>query len=483
MSAVRRGIRGAALAALLAAGALPAAAQRPAAPAQQPFALARPAERTLANGLRVIVAEQADVPLATAQLLLRSGAESDPAGLAGLADFTATLAMRGTQARPQVAQEAAALGAMLTASADWDATRLMTTAPASRLDRAAALLAECAMAPALPQRDVTLFNEAAARRAFARFGQAQGLGELATARLLFGITAYGHPSFGTQESVQRITRDDVVRFHAAHYRPDNAVLVFAGDVRPEAAFALAERLFGGWAKPAGPLPQPTRGRPAAAAQQRVVVIDMPEAAEATVTLAAPAPGVADADYFRALVSGAVLGGGWSARLAGPLRRERPLAQALRARLDARRDAGTLFVSATVPNAAAGEAATLLAAGMAGLAAEPATAAELAARRAFVVGTLARELQTTDGLATAVGMLAARGVPLERVARLGRELQAVTPRDVQRFGARLAAAKPQVVIVGRADQLLEDVRRRFPGAEVVPFDELDLAAGTLRTPQQ
>ncbi|HEX7243010.1 MAG TPA: hypothetical protein VF263_22165, partial [Longimicrobiaceae bacterium] len=96
--------------------------------------------------------------------------------------------------------------------------------------------------------------------------------------------------------------------------------------------------------------------------------------------------------------------------------------------------------------------------------------------------LARELQTTDGLATAVGMLAVRGVPLERVARFGRELQAVTPRDVQRFGGRLAAAKPQVVIVGRADQLLEEVRRRFPGVEVVPFDELDLAVGTLRTPQ-
>jgi len=262
-----------------------------------------------------------------------------------------------------------------------------------------------------------------------------------------------------------------------------AVLVIAGDVRPDAAFALAERLFGGWAKPAGPVPAPTRGKPTAPpAQQRVVVIDVPDAEEATVTLAVPAVGMADADYFRALVSGAVLGGGYGARLSRAVRVERPLAESLRAWVDARRDAGTLYVSASVPGAAAAEAAALLAAGMAKLAAEPATDEELALRRAFITGTLAREAQTTEGLATAVGMLAARGVPLDRVARFGQEMQSVTPRDVQRFGTRLAAAKPQVVIVGRADAVLEDARRRFPGVEVVPFDELDLGVGTLRSPQ-
>ncbi|HEV2734041.1 MAG TPA: pitrilysin family protein [Longimicrobiaceae bacterium] len=485
MSALRRSVRGAALAASLAAGALPAAAQQPVPPAQQPFALPRPAERTLGNGLRVVVAEQADVPLATAQLLVKSGPEADPAGLAGLAEFVVTLAVRGTEARPQaqVVQEVAALGATLTAAADWDAVRLTTTAPASRLPQAAALLAESAMRPALTQRDVELFNEAAARRAYARFGQAPLLGEYAAARVLFGTSEYGHPPMGTQESVQRITRDDVTRFHAAHFRPDNAVLVIAGDVRPDAAFALAERLFGGWARPAGAVPAATRGRPGAPpAQQRVVVIDVPDADEATVTLAAPGVGIADADYFRALVSGAVLGGGYGARLSRAVRVERPLAESLRARVDARRDGGTLFVSTTVPNEAAAEAAALLAAGMARLAAEPATHAELAARRAFLTGTLSREVQTTEGLATLVGMLAARGVPLDRVARFGREMQSVGPRDVRRFGARLAAAKPQVVIVGRADAVLEDARRRFPGVEVVPFDELDLAVGTLRTPQ-
>ncbi len=483
MSRVHEAIRGAALAALLAAGALPAPAQQPAPPAQQPFALPRPAERTLPNGLRVIVAEQADVPLATAQLLVKSGAESDPAGLAGLADFVATLAVRGTEARPQAAQEAAALGATLAGVADWDATRLTTTVAASRLPQAAGLLAESAMRPALSQRDVEFFNEAAARRAFARFGQPALLGEYAAARILFGTSEYGHPVVGTQESVQRITRDDVTRFHAAHFRPDNAVLVIAGDVRPDAAFALAERLFGGWAKPAGPVPAPTRGKPAAPpAQQRVVVIDVPDAEQATVTLAVPAVAMADPDYFRALVSGAVLGGGYGARLSRAVRVERPLAESLRAWVDARRDGGTLFVSTSVPGAAAAEAAALLAAGLAKLAAEPATDAELALRRAFITGTLARDAQTTEGLATALGLLAVRGVPLDRVARFGREMQSVSPRDVQRFGTRLAAAKPQVVIVGRADAVLEDARRRFPGVEVVPFDELDLGVGTLRTPQ-
>ncbi|HEX7238797.1 MAG TPA: hypothetical protein VF263_00915, partial [Longimicrobiaceae bacterium] len=87
-------LRGAA-AAWAAAAVLPgtaAAQQEPPPPAPAiSFSLPRPAERTLPNGLRVVVAEQHDVPLAAAYLVIRSGAESDPAGRGGLADFVAGL--------------------------------------------------------------------------------------------------------------------------------------------------------------------------------------------------------------------------------------------------------------------------------------------------------------------------------------------------------------------------------------------------------
>ena len=84
--------------------------------------IAAPEVPTLGNGLRVVVAQRRGVPLITAELVVRSGAETDPAALPGLADLTATLLAKGTPTRtaPQIAQAAEALGGQLETGAGWD---------------------------------------------------------------------------------------------------------------------------------------------------------------------------------------------------------------------------------------------------------------------------------------------------------------------------------------------------------------------------
>src|SRR5690606_5919044 len=77
--------------------------------------LPTPAEKTLANGLRVIVARSSDLPLVTANLTVRTGAWADPPGLAGAAAMTAGMLTEGTKTRsaPEIAREIEALGATL----------------------------------------------------------------------------------------------------------------------------------------------------------------------------------------------------------------------------------------------------------------------------------------------------------------------------------------------------------------------------------
>src|SRR5205809_6696879 len=59
----------------------------------------KPIEKTLPNGLRVVVVQRSEMPLISAQLLIRSGGEVDPADLSGAADMTAALLTRGTTTR------------------------------------------------------------------------------------------------------------------------------------------------------------------------------------------------------------------------------------------------------------------------------------------------------------------------------------------------------------------------------------------------
>ena len=85
-----------------------------------------PVEKTLANGLRVIVVETHNVPLVTARLVIKTGAEADPAGHAGLADTTASLLTKGTTTKSaeEIARGVEALGASLDSGAGFDASNV-----------------------------------------------------------------------------------------------------------------------------------------------------------------------------------------------------------------------------------------------------------------------------------------------------------------------------------------------------------------------
>src|SRR5918911_1678378 len=89
------------LLALLMLSSLAAFAQEPNATPPPPAAprspqIPRPVERTLPNGLRVIVVERKNMPLVSAAVYIKNGGEGDPPDLAGLADMTASLLTKGT---------------------------------------------------------------------------------------------------------------------------------------------------------------------------------------------------------------------------------------------------------------------------------------------------------------------------------------------------------------------------------------------------
>ncbi|HYG11943.1 MAG TPA: insulinase family protein, partial [Pyrinomonadaceae bacterium] len=153
----RRTLKSLAAAALVAAAfALPATAQEPAAQATPPppapprsVAVPKPVERTLPNGLRVVVVERSNMPLVSASLLIKNGGEVDPPQLAGLADMTASLLTKGTQTRtaPQIAEAIEALGGSIESGARWDASTANVGVMSSRINNAMEILADVVRRP------------------------------------------------------------------------------------------------------------------------------------------------------------------------------------------------------------------------------------------------------------------------------------------------------------------------------------------------
>lgn len=422
-----------------------------------------PTVQTLANGLEVISVPRTDVPLVTAQLMLRRGSEMDPSSLAGLADLTATLITRGAGGRsaPQLAAAAEALGGSLQAAADWDSTAVSLTVTTPKLPQALELLSTVVRAPAFAEDEVRRARQQAVDDARLEFSRPIALAALAARREVFGVGAYGHPRRGTPTSLSRITRADVQHLHAAVYRPDNAILILTGDISADAARRLAQTGFGGWAKPAAPMPAPPAGQ-ADKSTPGVLMIDQAGAGQAGVVAGHAAPARSDDGFYVGTVANAVLGGSYSARLNEEIRIKRGLSYGAHSSLEPLRDSGVWLASAQTKNPSAPQVVDLMLDQFQRLRDTPVAEAELASRKATLIGSYGRSLQTTAGLAAQVAALAVYDIPLDAMSQYVDRVQAVTPRQVQAYARRhLDGAQVSVVVVGDAAQFTAAITKAHP----------------------
>ncbi len=437
----------------------------PAAP--RSLAIATPTEQRLPNGLRVVLAARPGVRLVTAQLLVLAGSEVDPPQRAGLASLAAGLLTKGTQGRSASAQarEAESLGGSLDSGAGWNQSQVSITVTVGQLDPALALLADAVTRPTFAQAELERLRAQVLDGLKIAYSQPAPLASLATERLLFGSRPYGHPAEGTPASLPRITRADLQSLHHAHYRPDNAVLLLAGDLDDASALRLAARHFGAWQTLRTGSPTTTRPTVTASPPTRAdtgvpppwVAIDMVKADQAAVMVAVPLPPLG-AERATASVLNAVLGSDFSSRLNQEIRIKRGLSYGVGSQLDARRDGGALRVSVQTRNASAAEVVALVRTELDALIDTPVPAAELAARKAALVGAFGRSIETTAGLGSALRSLVVAGVPVSELQARIEAVSAVTADAVQRFAAaHLGAGERRVVVAGEALEFMPSLQ--------------------------
>jgi zinc protease len=173
-----------------------------------------------------------------------------------------------------------------------------------------------------------------------------------------------------------------------------------------------------------------------------------------------------------------LGGSYSARLNEEIRIKRGLSYGAFSTLDPRRDTGLWLASGQTKNPSAPQVVDLVLGEFDRLGTTPLGAAELTARKATLIGSYGRSLETTAGLATRVGELAVYGIDLADIGRYIQRVQAVTPAQIQAYAkAHLGDAK--VVVVGDAAQFGAALAKAHPQVRTLQADALDLDSVTLQ----
>ena len=201
----------------------------------------------LDNGLTVVVIEDHRAPLAIQMVWYRVGSADDPAGRSGLAHFLEHLMFKATDelAEGAFSRIVAENGGSDNAFTTTDYTAYVQRVAADRLGLVMAMEADrmVDLAPTeagvLSERDVVLEE----RREVVGSDPAAGLAEECAAAL-YRNHPYGRPVIGWEQEIAALTRPVAMDFYRAHYAPNNAVLVVAGDVGADDVRRLAEEHFG-----------------------------------------------------------------------------------------------------------------------------------------------------------------------------------------------------------------------------------------------
>lgn len=436
-------------------------------------------EKTLPNGLRVVVAQKPGLPLISASLRISAGGSLDPVGKSGLAALTADLTTRGTTTRSatEIASQIESLGAAIGASAGPDASDVSITTRTDQAARAFAIMADVVRNPAFDQEELDRAKQETLDGLMVSMRQPSTVGSRTMSRALFGAAPYGNIT--TAQTVEALTTADLSAFHKSAWRPDQAVLVIAGDVTAEEGFRLAETALGGWAKPAtAPIAAATTTTTFPA--PRAVAVDIPQAGQAAVLLGRVGPSRLSPDYVQTVVANAVLGVGYSSRLNSEIRIKRGLSYGAGSSLAARKTDAPIIGSAQTRNDAVPQVVDLMQSEFARLGNEPIGEKELAARKAFIIGGFGRSVETTSGLAGQYSALAQFGVPLEKLQTYSSEIGAVTAAQAGEAARKFYdPAKATLVVVGDAAKFWEQIEGKRPGMERIVIDQLQLNSPTLK----
>ena len=295
-------------------------ADRKAMPAagQAPEAKFPPVQRaTLANGLKIVLAERHAIPVVNFSLLVDAGYSSDTGGLSGTSSLAMAMLDEGTAKRTalQISDELAMLGASLGAGSGLDMSSVTMSALKDKLDPALDVFADVILNPAFPQADF----ERLQKIQMAQIAQEKDSPIYMALRVLPGLIfgadhPYGGPftGSGTEASVAKLTRDDLVKFHKAWFRPGNATLVVVGDTTLAQIRPKIEKLFAAW--PASVVTAKTIKAVPIQAKSAVYIIDKPGAPQSVVIAGHPAPPSSDPDNIAIETMNDILGGDFVSRI-------------------------------------------------------------------------------------------------------------------------------------------------------------------------
>jgi len=385
----------------------------------------------LPNGIVVLTRSNFNSPSVVVTGYFDAGALFDPDAKLGLADFVTSALMRGTKKRTfdKIYNELESVGASLGFSSGVHKSGFNGRSLAEDLPLLLNLLSESLIAPSFPKVEVEKLRAQLLTGLAIRAQDTSDMASMLFDEILFKDHPYSRPEDGHPETVKKITRDDLAKFHRELFGPRGMVIVIVGAVKAEEAVRQVKRAFGGWQvkgqKEAVELPELKKLKRTVSKIHRIA-----GKSQSDLIVGTNGPRRRDAEFMPAMLGNNVLGQfGMMGRIGDVVREKSGLAYYAGSSLSAGIGPGSWEVSAGVNPQNVKKASDLILAELKRFVDHGVTADELADSKANFVGRLPISLESNGGVAGALLNIERHDLPLDYYRRYEGLVNEVTRDDV------------------------------------------------------
>jgi zinc protease len=340
----------------------------------------------------------------------------------------------------------------------------------NNLAPAMAILADVSRNPSFPADEVDREKKKHLDALAQQENNPNGIARRLTTMLAFGPDhVYGHPVQGFQPTVEKITSEDLRRFHQTYWKPGSSALIFVGDITLEKANELGTQFFGSWsggAAPSIPIPPPS---PVGAG--KVFLVNRSDAAQTFVSEILPGPTRQAPDFYSLSLADAVWGGAAGARLGTNIREEKGYSYGVFSFPQYYSKYGTWVASGGVQTNKTKEAVVEFQKELRFIAGEkPVTDKELTAAKNTRIRGYAQQFESMGRVSDQIALLWALQLPMSELQREPDELQKATLASVNAAAEKYATpSRATLLLVGDLSKIGPGIRELNLG-EVVLLDK-------------
>lgn len=426
----------------------------------------------LANGLTLIVAERHTVPVVNLNLLVDAGYAADQFATPGTGSLAMAMLDEGTKKRNalQISEELAGLGADLVSGSDLDTSNVQLTTLEANLDPALDVYADVVLNPSFPAADFERLQKQQLARIQQEKAQPIGMALRVMPQYLYGANhAYGTPltGSGTTESVSKMSRAELEKYHATWFKPNNATLVVVGDTTMAEIRPKIEKLFATWK--GGDVPVKNIGK-VEQPKSMVFILDKPGAVQSLILAGHLAPPKANPNEIAIETLNNILGGAFISRINMNLRENKHWSYGAASFAWGARGQRPFVVYAPVQSDKTKEAMQEISKELRQISKEkPVTADELAMAKSNQTLALPGTWETAASVSGAIGELVRFGLPDDYHATYAGKVHALDLAAVNAASTELLHPDNLVWVVVGDRAKIESGIRELGFGEVVPID--------------